>query len=60
MEAFTTPDAEFMSGLADFRNIPLTDVSTLAGIDLDKTVQRIFPGGLDTRRTPVSAFNSCI
>jgi FXSXX-COOH protein len=47
------------SVLRDLREVPLTEVSALASLGLDQTLQRVLPGS-PVAPVPVAAFGSAI
>jgi FXSXX-COOH protein len=47
-----------MSGLLDFREIPLAEVANIISPDMRDTIRRVMPLSTDPERPAVSAFNS--
>jgi FXSXX-COOH protein len=47
-----------MSGLLDFREIPLAEVANIISPDMRDTIRRVMPLSADPERPAVSAFNS--
>jgi len=50
---------EYLSDLADLRQVPLADMATLSGDALESALRRLVPAPI-AGQVPVAAFNSSI